>query len=84
MTRIPIAVLSLVLTGCSALQGTMLDGRLCTLATDQDAQRDVRELVDLYTPAHAQADAEKYLTMARLTAGSICEIRRAAAASAAH
>ncbi len=62
------------LSGCA---GTALNGRICTIATDQDAQRDVKDIVESYTDPEDQKKASMYLRIAKLSATSACEVARA-------
>ena len=74
MKTFSMIVMSCLLTGCA---GTMLDGRVCTVATDVDAQQDVKTIVNSYVNPEDQQKADVYLKAAKLTATAICEAARA-------
>lgn len=67
-------LLGLVVTGCA---GTMLDGRVCTIATQPEIQQHIGAVVSSYTDEKDKAKAEQYLRTAGLTATALCEMVRA-------
>lgn len=69
-----VVFLALLLTGCA---GTMLDGRVCTLATADETQDLMNQVVDTHFNPQARLQAEKYLTVAGLGATALCEVLRA-------
>lgn len=69
-----VAFLALILTGCA---GTMLDGKVCTIATQPEVQTHVGAIVSSYTDEKDKAKAEQYLRTAGLTATALCEMVRA-------
>jgi len=69
-----IVLLSFLLSGCA---GTMLDGRVCTVATQPEVQQHIGEVVASYTDEKDKAKAEQYLRTAGLTATALCEMVRA-------
>lgn len=71
---------ALVLTGCA---GTMLDGRVCTVATQPEVQQHIGQVVASYTDEKDKAKAEQYLRTAGLTATALCEMVRAREAAQA-
>lgn len=66
--------LALLLTGCA---GTMLDGKVCSLATQPEVQSHVGSIVASYADEKDKAKAEQYLRTAGLTATALCEMVRA-------
>lgn len=70
--------LTLILTGCA---GTMLDGKVCTIATQTEIQTHVGAIVASYADEKEKAKAEHYLRTAGLTATALCEMVRAREAS---
>jgi len=72
--RYCIVVLSILLSGCA---GTMLDGKLCTIATAGQTQDLMNRVVDTHFSPEKRIQAEKYLTGAKLSATALCEVLRA-------
>lgn len=62
------------LTGCA---GTMLDGRVCTIATAGEVRDLTNQVVSTHFTPEERLEAEKYLTTARLGATALCEVLRA-------
>ena len=60
-------------TGCA---GTMLDGKVCTVATNANTQRHVETLVNSYVDLDEQYRAARYLKGAKLGATALCEMVR--------
>lgn len=69
-----VVLMAVVLTGCA---GTMLDGRVCTIATQPEIQQHIGAVVSSYTDEKDKAKAEQYLRTAGLTATALCEMVRA-------
>lgn len=65
-----LAICILTLTGCA---GTMFDGRFCTIATDEDVQKDIAVIADTLVPEDKKAQAELAMKLAKLGATSACE-----------
>lgn len=71
----PVVVLLLVL-GLSGCAGSMLNGRVCTLATDQDAQAFVEEIAKEAVDEKDQEAVRLGLKAAKITAQGLCEAQR--------
>lgn len=74
---LPILLLMGLLSGCASTQGTMLDGRICSIAGNDTVQQDVDTIVNSYVNDADKARAELYLRTAKLGATAICEAARA-------
>lgn len=70
----------LSISGCSSLRGTMLDGRVCTLATDKDVQGFVDVVVASLPPTPEREAAMLAQSLAKLGAVALCEAARKAEA----
>jgi major membrane immunogen (membrane-anchored lipoprotein) len=68
--------LAILLGGCSSLKGTMLDGRICTLATADEVQKDIATTVESLTSPEDKTKVEIGLKTAKLAAATYCEIAR--------
>lgn len=69
-----IAIMCVALSGCA---GTMLDGKLCTIATAGQTQDLMNRVVDTHFSPEKRIQAEKYLSGAKLSATALCEVLRA-------
>jgi len=81
MKPILLALLFVSVTGCA---GTMLDGRVCTIATQPEIQQHIGSVVSSYTDEKDKAKAEQYLRTAGLTATALCEMVRARESAIRH
>lgn len=74
---VPLLLLTGLLAGCASTQGTMLDGRVCSIAGNDTVQQDVDTIVNSYVNDADKARAELYLRTAKLGATALCEAARA-------
>lgn len=68
------------LAGCSLVKGTMLDGQLCTLATDTQVQGYIKTITTAAVPPEHQVAAMHASQLAKLGATALCEAARQAQA----
>lgn len=74
MKLLMLTLLALVTTGCA---GTVLDGRFCTLATDEDAKKDIKVIVENVAEDLDKKHVELALKAASLGSTALCEAARA-------
>lgn len=55
----------------------MLDGTICTIATDTEVQKDIKVIVDEFAPKNEQEKKDLYLKLAKFSATAVCEQARA-------
>ena len=75
MKYISLVLLLITLGGCSALKGTVLDGRICQLASESDIEAEAIRLLETYPPGTTREAIRKkliYLHAADATAEMFC------------
>lgn len=72
-----IAMLVIGLAGCSSLKGTMLDGTVCTIASEANNTVLTDQIIQTYVNKADQDKAQAYLLTAKLGSTALCEMLRA-------
>ncbi len=87
---VPLILLSLLLFGCGATKGTwldttgtMLDGTVCTIASESSNAAMTDQIIHTYVNQKDQDKAQAYLMMSKLGATALCEMLRARQAAVA-
>lgn len=74
MRHLPFLCMLVLVSGCA---GTMFDGRVCTIATNDQIGELSRNVVDSYVDKNDRIKADMYLATGKLTATALCEMARA-------
>lgn len=80
MRALAVLAVLLVGTGCSMVKGTMLDGQLCSFATDAQVQGYIKTITTVSVPSEYQVAATQASLLAKLGATALCEAARQAQA----
>lgn len=73
---VPVVLLALLLAGCSSFKGTMLDGTVCTIATQSQNQVLMQQILSTYVNQADREKAQAYLLTAQLGSTALCEMLR--------
>lgn len=66
-----------MLTGCGLTRGTMFDGSICAMQSDEEAKTAMRDLLASLPDGEDKAKAQEYAALADVSATVLCETRRA-------
>ena len=80
MRALTVLAVLLAGTGCSMVKGTMLDGQLCSFATDAQVQGYIKTITTAAVPPEHQVAATHASQLVKLGATALCEAARQAQA----